>query len=380
MRAHGTGNVRQLDSGSWHGRIRLPSGDRFSYTHPHKRTVERKLHEARLKAEAGRALPDPTMKLSAWLDRWLDDIVRPHKEPRTYEVYEQYARLYIRPALGDKKLARLAAADVQAMLNGMQKRGLSAQTMVHARAVLRQALNAAMRWDIIDRNVATLVELPPPEPHTVRPLTAEDARKVLAAVKGTRLGCLVLVAMALGLRQEEVLGLTWEAVNFEREEIRIEKVLVRSRERRDEGGSRIFELRLPKTPKSRRTIPVPAVIVSALCAHKERQLHEGARLGHDAGIGRGLVFPSANGAPLDGSDVTHRFQNALVRAGLPHMRFHDLRHGAASFLLSINAPPHVAMRILGHSNPKITLDIYAHANDTEVRKAMDEMGKLLGGG
>lgn len=370
MRAHGTGNVRQLDSGSWHGRIRLPNGDRFSYTHPHKRTVERKLHEARLKAEAGRAMPDPTMKLSAWLDRWLDDIVRPHKEPRTYEAYAQYARLYLRPALGEKKLARLAAADVQAMLNGMAARGLSAQTMVHARAVLRQALNAAMRFDILERNVAALVELATPEPHNVRPLTAEDARKVLAAVKGTRLECLVLVTMALGLRQEEVLGLTWEAVDFAREEIRIERVLVRSRERRDTNDKRLFELRPPKTRKSRRTVPLPSAVLCALRAHKEQQV----TVAH-----WNLVFASTASAPLDGSDVTHRFQKALVRVGLPPMRFHDLRHGAASFLLSINAPPHVAMRILGHSNPKITLDIYAHANDAEVRAAMKAMGELLGG-
>lgn len=371
-RAKGLGSVRQLPSGRWQGRIMLP-GRAAPYTTSHatKTGAERALRDAYLRAERGQLPGDGRLTVNQWLDTWLADVVKPERAPRTYETYEQYCRLYLRPHLGKLKLVKLNASDVQRMLRVMQEAGLSPKTRNHARTILSVALTVAVRFDLLDRNVAMLTAPPTVRRTPRRALSGEDGRAILAAVKGSWLFPIVLTALGLGLRQEEVLGLTWPCVDFERGEVRIERVLYRARTK-NMDGVRPFSLLAPKNDGSQRVVPLPGIVGDALRAQPERGRVEPHGDWHQQ-----LVFCSTAGAPLDGTYVTHRFQAFLVRAGLPVIRFHDLRHGTASFLCSLGVPIHVAMRILGHAQASMLLSVYAHAHDDDLRKAMDALNDLL---
>ena len=191
-------------------------------------------------------------------------MITPKATPRSVDTYARHVRLYLKPALGHIRLAKLAPQDVDRMMRGLKERKLSPSTVRHARSVLRSALNHAMRQDLIGRNVAALAE-PPRMPQTERPhLSVEQADALLDAAKGERLEALWILLLALGLRRAEAFGLRWKDVDFATGEIKIRKALHRA------NGMLI--LGEPKTSKGRRTLPMPSVVASALRAHKVRQL------------------------------------------------------------------------------------------------------------
>ena len=197
------------------------------------------------------------------------------------------------------------------------------------------------------RNVATLVEPPRAPRAEVAHMTPTQARTFLDAVHGDRLEALYTVAVALGLRQGEILGLRWTDVDLDASTITVSQAL-----QRVSGQLAFVE---PKSRRSRRTIPMPPTVARSLRAHRRLQLEERLTGGpewneHD------LVFMSTSGTPLDGRNLTRRFQAALRRAGLPRMRFHDMRHTCASLLLAQGVQPRVVMETLGHSQIGLTLD------------------------
>jgi len=222
----------------------------------------------------------------------------------------------------------------------------------------------------VGRNVATLVDPPRSQRPDVTPLSPLQARAFLMAAQGDRLEALYSVAIALGLRQGEALGLRWADVDLDAGTLRVRHAL-----QRIDGTLQLVE---PKTKRSRRTIPMPPTVTATLRAHRVRQREErlvaGARWQeHD------LIFPSTIGTPADARNVVRRFHAILDRAGLPAMRFHDLRHTCASLLLAQHIPPRVVMEILGHSNISMTLDIYSHVTPALQREAAQGMETLLVG-
>ena len=186
----------------------------------------------------------------------------------------------------------------------------------------------------------------------VMPLTPDAARRILEAVKGDRLEALFTVALALGLRQSETLGLRWSDVNVDAGTMSIQRTLQRV--------NRAFTFFPPKTTRSRRTIAMPSPVAAALHQYMKRQLEERMLLGK-AGVGDtwgALVFTDQVGRPLTGFHVSRRFRKLLQLAGLPPMRYHDLRHGAASLMAAQGISPRVAMEILGHAQISTTMNIY----------------------
>src|SRR5262249_8954793 len=248
--------------------------------------------------------------------------------PNTYRSYERLVRGHIAPALGKHSLERLSPKHVQTFLNQKAAAGLSPRTVHHLHAVTRNALGRAHKWQLVPRNVAELVDAPTVESGEIEAMSAERAKAILQAFKGNRLEGLVTLTLALGLRQGEALGLRWVDVDLD-----ARALSVRHQVQRTADGWSFVPL---KTKRSRRTLPLPSFVVDALGAHRTRQLED--RLG--AGARRqdfNLVFPTRVGTPFDGVTVTHRFQARLAAAGLPHMRFHDLRHGAATLLKAMGA-------------------------------------------
>ncbi len=317
-------------------------------------------------------VPTAELTVARFLAAWLDEVVRVTVRPRTIASYGEIVRLHLVPGLGELALTRMTPADVQAFLNAKSASGLAPRTVAYLRGVLRGALGYAERTGLVDRNVARLAR-PPRIPHrTVSPLSIEEARTFLSVIPGDRLEALYLVAIGVGLRQGEILGLRWSDVDLVGGSLTVRHALARINGR--------LVLDEPKSATSRRSVPLPAFVHQALVAHRARQLEERSRLGWASGSAEflDLVFTTTVGTPLDGISVTRRFQWIIAAAGLPRQRFHDLRHACASLLLAQGVPARVVMETLGHSEISLTLNTYSHVLPSLGREAAERMDAVLG--
>ena len=205
---------------------------------------------------------------------------------------------------------------------------------------------------LIPRNAADAVKPPQVSKEEIRPLTAEQVKILFESARGDRLEALYVLAITTGLRQGELLGLKWGDVDLEAATLQVRRTRTTAK-----GGP---VLAAPKTKGSRRTVRLSETALQALRGHLERQLDEIDRAG-DLYQENGLIFASEIGEPLDRRYITtQRFKPFLKRAGLPQIRFHDLRHTCATLLLSKNVNPKVVSEMLGHASIAITLDTYSH--------------------
>jgi integrase len=246
---------------------------------------------------------------------------------------------------------------------------LSPRTLRYMRAVLRAALNDAVKWGIISRNAATLVDLPRAVRLEIRTLDPTEARRFLAAAKQNRVGSLFSVALAVGLRLGEALGLGWQDVDLKAKTLRVRRAL-----QRVDGELRFVE---PKSERSRRTVSLPDFAVTALTGQRTAQKKDRLRAG-SKWTDSGLVFTTTIGSALDERNVRREFDSILAAAKLPMMRIHDLRHTCASLLLAQGVHPRVVMETLGHSQISLTLDTYSHVLPALGADAAAKMDSLVG--
>jgi integrase len=374
-RGHGEGSIWQRSDGRWEARIDLGyqggKRRRKAFYGTTRREVSDQLKAALHTQQLGLPVAVQRQTLGQFLSKWLEDSVRPTVRPKTFDSYAQLVRLYIGPELGNIQLGKLSPQDIQHLLNKLLKSGLAPRTVQYCHAILKMALGRAYKWSLVPRNVAQLVDPPRSRRYEMRSLDPEEARTFLQTVRSDRLEALYSVAIALGLRQGEALGLRWEDVDIDKCTLKVRYAL-----QRIDGKPQLVE---PKTHKSRRTIFMPQVTVNALRAHRVRQLEErlvaGTRWKES-----GLVFTSSIGTSLDPRNAFRLFQEALQRAGLPHIRFHDLRHTCASLLLAQGVHPRVVMETLGHSQISLTMDTYSHVIPALQRDAADRMDALLSEG
>lgn len=288
------------------------------------------------------------------LEGWLEESKKDNLAPRTLANYRTYVRLHIAPVLGHVKLANLTPAHVQRFYRERLDSGLSPATVRYIHAILRGALKQAVRWRLVPYNVAEAAELPRLVRHEGKTLSIEEAKRFLEAARGNRLEALYVLAVTCGLRQGELLGLGWEDVNLERGTVFVWRQLQRMRD-----GSGLAFLPL-KNPKSRREVALGPRAVEALKKHRARQAEEKLVLGGDYDD-RGLVFATAKGTPLEASNVVNRsFKPLLERAGLPRIKFHELRHTCGSIMAGVGVRPVDAQNRLGHADVYMTLNAYTH--------------------
>jgi len=288
--------------------------------------------------------------------------------PLTYAGYKVNVEKHLVPTIGKIRLDQLTPLHVQVMMNQRLATGLSTKSVAYIHQVLRTALGLAVRWDMVSRNVARLVDRPRVLRKPINPLTPDEARRFLAAVGGHRLEALFSVALALGLRQGEALGLRWEDINFSAGTLRVSHQLQRIDTR--------LTLVAPKTEKSRRTLVMPAMIAERLHEHEKRQVAEklwaGSRWQEN-----GLVFANRTGGPTQARHVIRQFHDVLEHAGLRRVRFHDLRHSCATLLLVQGVSPRVVMEVLGHSEIALTMNSYSHVVPELQREAAQRMQAIL---
>ena len=219
-----------------------------------------------------------------------------------------------------------------------------------------------------------LVDAPKVTRTQFRCLTTEEARTLLKVAEGNRLEALLVLALSTGMRSGELLGLTWRAVDLDHGSIGVVSALQAT----TGGGLSLIE---PKTPRSRRVIDVEPRVVASLRRHRAAQEMERRVAGEGWGSSiPDLVFTTATGAPLDGRLLIRSwFRPLLVKAGLPAIRIHDLRHSYASIALARGVHPKVVQEALGHSTIAVTLDLYSHVVPSLQREAAKEMGEALFG-
>ncbi len=310
--------------------------------------------------------------LDEYLDRWLADAAKPRVREHAFRDYTALLARYVRPALGDRRLRDLTPLDVQGLYSAMLARGLSARTVRYTHAVLRQALGQAVRWGMLARNIATLVDLPRQERAEMHALSQEEAARFLAVAQDDRWGVLFAFAVATGMRPGEYLALRWEDVDLRAGTARVTRALVRGKD-----GYRFEE---PKTAKSRRTVPLPASTTKALSAHKVCQAEARLRAG-ERWQDLGLVFAGDDGQPLNAHNLVARhFKPSLQAAGLPKaVRLYDLRHTCATLLLLAGTHPKIVAERLGHASVTLTLDTYSHVLPTMQEEAAGRLEALLYG-
>jgi integrase len=373
-RGQNEGSIYQRQDGVWVSVLNLGWQDgkrkrKYLYGKTRKEVAE-KLTEELGKQQRGLPVDVPRQTVGQFLAWWLEHEVKPNREPGTHARYESTVRIHLVPDLGKHQLAKLTAQHVAALLRRKEAAGCTPQTVFRIRTVLGIALNRAVKLDLVARNVVSLVDSPKVPQTEVQPWTREEALRFLDVARQDRFGAVFSVALALGLRQGEALGLTWEDVDFDRGVLHVRYQLQRV------TGQGLVRKRL-KTARSRRSIALPREVVEALRAHRVKQLE--ARL---VAGGRwqetGYVFTSTIGTPAHPSEVGRTYQKLVKAAGVPYKRFHDQRHWCATLLLAQGVPTRMVMDLLGHSRIRTTMDLYGHVLDEGRRDVADAMGRILG--
>ncbi|MEV7579041.1 tyrosine-type recombinase/integrase [Streptomyces erythrochromogenes] len=399
VRANGDGTVYQRKDSRWEaaGYVLAPGNTRKRvrvYGTTRKEALA-KLTEKIAASNRGVPVPSAQGSVAAYLTYWLDAVAVHQLRENTHTRYTAVARLYLIPGLGRKKLAKLTAKDVRTWLNQLRTtcqcctRGLDAArdqtlccaagkccskrlsplTLAYVHSVLKSALEHAVREEEIPRNVARNVRTGTPRPCRFEPLTADEARKFLAAANGHRLQALFELALHTGLRKGELLGLRWEDLDLAGGTANIRRTLQRT----NSGGLTPLPT---KTKSSERRIALPTPCLRSLEQHRDRQRKEREAAGTDW-KDSGYVFTRPDGAPIEGSTLTRHFTTLLRQARLRRIRFHDLRHSAATLLLEQGVELIVIKELLGHAHIGVTATVYAHVRLRLQRDAIDLLGHAL---
>ncbi len=385
-RGHGEGTIGQRQDGRWCAQVMVGyktdgKPDRRTVYGKTRAECQGKLDELRKRASAG-VLADRDKErdtVAAFLTRWLET-TRTSVRPKTHKAYGEFVRLHLIPALGRHKLSALKpdhvqqfyAAELAALHPKTGAIRYAPRTVHHCHRVLHRALEMAVRWGYVPRNVCDAVDAPRVPHREIVPPTPAETGALLGAAEaaGDRYAGLWALAALTGARQGELLGLCWADVDLDTGTLRIRRTLAGVR-----GGAP--EYSEPKTAKSRRTVDLSPDAVAALRAHRDRQGFERQKLG-EAWAPYGLVFSTRLGTPLDPKTVTYAFKRALARAELPRsVRFHDLRHAAITMMLSAGEPVAAVSEMVGHHSPAMTHGVYGHVVPGTKRQAADRLAGVI---
>jgi len=371
-RGHGEGSIYQRADGRWAGVLDLgwKDGKRRRKTVYAKTRNEaaRKLRRTQQAHDAGLPIIDERTTVEDYLQWWLLEAAATTVRATTLASYESKVRCHIVPSVGKVRLAKLNATHVQKLITDKLQSGLSPRTVQYIHAILRRALGQAEKWGLVAKNVAKLVDAPRVTRQEVRYLSRSEAQRFLDVAANNRLYALYAVAVGLGLRQGEALGLRWEHIDLDEHRLHVKQQLQRI------NGQ--FEFVTPKSAKSSRSLPIPEVCAKALRAHRAHQLEERLAAG-DRWREHDLVFTTTIGTPIDARNLTRGFKKICAETGIEDLRFHDLRHTCATILLAQDVPTRVVMEILGHSQMSLTTDTYQHVLPELKQEAANQIDNVF---
>lgn len=338
-RGQGEGSIFERKDGRWVAVVDHGYQDgkrrRKSIYGATRKEVSDELKRALRAQQLGMPPESGRLTVGGWLTRWLETQKPPTTKPKTYAAYEYQTRVHLMPAFGNRPLVKLQPQDVREFMQSRADAGLAAKSIRHFRATLRAALNVAVKDGLIARNVAALAKPPQLEKEPLTVFTETEAAQFLALAKGHRLEALFTVALALGLREGEILGLRWQDIDLGAGALQVNHTLQRVKRPGEKKGR--LELISPKTEGSRRRIELPSVAISALRAHQASQERERSAAG-SRWRDSGMVFTTSIGTMLDQRNMLRAFYSIIrtpdpsdpnpdpkeKRKLLPQLRFHDL--------------------------------------------------------
>ena len=367
-RGNNEGSIYKRKYGSWRALVTI-DGKRLGQTFETKRKAQEWLRRMLDEIDYGLTFDSAQITLNEFMEEWLVSI-EPTVRFNTHKQYGQITRQHILPVLGKLKLRELKPGQIQQLYNKMVKKGFSSRTVQLVHTVLHRCLVHAVKLGVISRNPDDATTPPKPKPKEMNFYDENQAQKMLitAKVMNDRFYALYHLAVSTGMRQGELLGLKWPDLDWDYGLLQVQRQLTKK-----SGGG--FEFSAPKTKAGIRRIDLGDNSLSILRDHLQLQYQEIAQAG-EAWQDNDLIFPSTIGTPNDRDNLRKRFKAVLEEAGLPEIRFHDLRHTAAALMLNNGIPVIVVSRRLGHARPSITLDIYGHLipqKQKEVASLMDEL-------
>jgi integrase len=367
-RGFGDGSIYPLKDGRWVSYIRMPDGRKKFFTGRTRDAVKDRLQEAQRQAEAGRLPIGRDVQVATYLERWLTDAVRHSVRPKTFENYELCVRRLL-PLIGRARLRTLSPEQIQFALGKLLDSGMAPRTVRQVHMVLRRALKQGVLWRLLVTNPSDAVSAPRPDRKEMRTLTEDEVRHLLTVARGMRDYGLWVFLVTTGLRLGEALALRWSDLDLKEGRATIRRAVQRQR-----GAGLVFVE--PKSARSRRTVPIPHETIEVL-EEQRRSNDRDRRKAGELWQESELVFPTPVGRPRDTAYRSISFHAALDRAGLPRMRLHDLRHTAATHLLTKQIHPKVVQDLLGHSTIAITLDTYSHVMPALAKEASSHMSGLV---
>lgn len=339
-----------------------------SKTFATRREAESALSQWGAELARGTAMEPTKTTVGDLLHLWLESVAKHNVRPTTLEDYEATIRVHIIPAIGDVPTQRLTAARVQAFYGAKLDAGASPRVVQLCHLRLSQALKQGVAWGIVPVNVCASVKPPRVTAKRSETWSPDEARTFLATAQDDGLSPLWLLALSTGLRRGELLGLRWRDLDLDGRTLSVRQCV------NVHKGGPILEA--PKTAAARRLVRLPEEAVAALRDHRRRQVEHRLALGelwHD----HDLVFCTAEGKPIHPSNVDRSYVRLVRRAGVPRIRFHDLRHTHATWLLAAGQPVKVVSERLGHARVSITLDTYAHVLPDMQEGAVVALGSVL---
>lgn len=369
-RGNGEGSIYKRTDGRWVGQylVYTAKGPKYRYIYGKTRqAVAEKLAKAISERDGGLVFDSGKLTVAEYMDRWLRESARNRLRPKTYEDYVGLTRRHIAPALGHVKLKKLTPLHVQQFYGVKLESGLSKRTVEYLHAVLHSALKQAVRWELVPRNVTEAVDPPRPERKERPTFDLDQARLFLQAARDDGWEALYVLVVQTGMRRGELFGLRWDDVDLDSGWLQVRQALAH------DGKS----FSLPKTAKGRRRIRLTPETVEALTKHRIGQNRARLRQG-SSWQDQGLVFCSSVGTPMNPDNfIKRQYKPLLRRAGLPYIRFHDLRHTFASLMMPNVKNPQIVQEMLGHSRISTTLDIYSHLSPDMQEDAVGRFATLF---
>jgi integrase len=371
------GHIRERSPGCWAIVIDIgtdATGKRRQRWHTFRGTKrEAECERARLITElaAGSYVEPSRQTVAAYFANWLADWAPMHTSPKTLERYQSLAR-HITTAIGNKPMQQVRGSDLAHVYRGMAAKGLAPRTIKHVHVLARGIFRQAVKLGDVKVDPTTQINAPAVPAREAAVLQVEEIPVMLAAVRGTALHAITVLALGTGLRRGELCGLRWSDLDLDAGKLEVRQSLEQVRHR----PPRFKE---PKTARSRRSISLPESVVTELREQRKQQLEQRIALGLGKPPADALVFTLADGRPCLPNDIGQRFSKVMTAAGLPHVSLHTLRHTHASILIREGIDILTISRRLGHSSAAITFGVYGHLVSSQDRAA-EIIEKTLGGG
>lgn len=359
MRGKGEGTLFKEKTGLWVAEISLPGGKRKRKRAKTQSEVKAWLLAQREAVRDGMVVENDKLTFGQFFDRYYQDILTHNVQPKTLESYESISRIHILPALSAYRLSAITPQLLQSLYADKLKSGLSPRTVHYIHTLIHKALKQALKWGMVTRNVADLVDKPSQKRKAPNVWSADQANRFLNEINGHRWYPIYVIAIYCGLREGEILGLRVEDIDLMKRTLYVRQAVQYLL------GKGLI-IKEPKSEAGKRSVTIPGFAVAVLTDHL-------LLIKKDSG----LIFTTGNDTPISPRNLIRHFKSVIGELDLPDIRFHDLRHTHASLLLAAGVNPKVVQERLGHSSVTLTLNTYSHVMPGLQEAAADKFDDLL---